>query len=959
MEPFLKLVAQDLFSRYGDDLEKVNLVFPTRRAGLFFAKYLATMVAKPLWHPPVLSISDMMLKTSGYRLADQLSLVLELYKVYTRVMKSEESFDKFYFWGEVMLMDFDTVDKYRVDSSMLFRNIKAIKELEGKFDAVTDEQREALSAFIHLFEAEEKSEIRSRFLTIWDVLGSIFQEYKDHLHTQGLVYEGMAYRTAAEQFDSGSVAGLSEGTYAFIGFNALNDCEKSLFKYFRREDRALFYWDYDTYYTHDDVQEAGNFMRANMHLFPNAIGVQHFSNLKNERQITVVGSPTGVAQAKVIPALLSEIESKGGKLDENCAIVFPEEQYLMPVLRSLPSNLERLNITMGYPIRETPAFTLLDFLMKLQQGARPGGEEVRFYIRDVLSVLGHPYLSLVESDATQRLRKSLVDENRIYPKASSLHECALLASIFSPVTTGQQALQYLRGIVMSIAKSLAGLTQNETQSDSSRLDLEYLYALYQSITRLVDLLEAEKTEISLKVAGQLVRKVFSQQRVSFKGEPLAGLQLMGFLETRALDFKNLIILSMNDDALPGKHHNPTFITPSLRTAFGLPDYKHQEAIYAYYFYRLIQRSERIFLVYKNRTDGPQTGEVSRYILQLRMENGMTVEERSINFGLNLPEPVSMEVVKDDSIMEKLNTYLDETSDKYLSPSALTTYITCPLRFYYRYILGLKEIEEATEEVDSPLFGSILHQAMYQLLSGFVGKEISESQLATMAKDKGSISKAVDAAFRIEFMKGEKEGDLQLLGRNLIVKDVVESLVCKMLTLDAKRAPFTIVELEEKHTERISFPLNRKTPSVAIGGMVDRLEQADGTYVIIDYKTGAYKDKGIFSKVEDLFNPEYIGKQKEVFQTLLYSRVVNNRFPQSRVRPALWFVRQPDSDYRPGVFFKDMKNINPVTAFSDFEEEFNQNLGTLLGELFNEAVPFVQTAVADSCKNCTYKNVCAK
>jgi len=317
------------------------------------------------------------------------------------------------------------------------------------------------------------------------------------------------------------------------------------------------------------------------------------------------------------------------------------------------------------------------------------------------------------------------------------------------------------------------------------------------------------------------------------------------------------------------------------------------------------------------------------------------------------------VIKDDSIMEKLTSYLDDTSDKYLSPSALTTYITCPLRFYYRYILGLKEIEEATEEVDSPLFGSILHQAMYQLLNGFVGKEITESQLLTMAKNKVGIANAVDAAFRIEFMKGEKEGDLQLLGRNLIVKDVVENLVCKMLTLDAKRAPFTIAELEEKHTERIAFSLNSERRSVAVGGMVDRLEQVNGTYVIIDYKTGAYKDKGIFSKVDDLFNPEIIGKQKEVFQTLLYSRVVSDRFPNASVRPALWFVRQPDSDYRPGVFFKDVKNISLVSSFSDFEEEFNQNLEGLLGELFSKTVPFTQTAVVDSCKNCTYKNVCAK
>lgn len=964
MEPFLSLVAHELHSRYGEELNKINLVFPTRRAGLFFARYLAKLIDKPQWHPKVYAISDLMYMATDYKAADQLSLVLDLHKVYCKVKNSEETFDNFYFWGEVMLTDFDLVDKYRVDHAMLFRNIQAIKEMEGKFEAITPEQREALAAFINLFDKQDLTPIRSNFLTIWEVLGSIYQEFKSLLEEKKLAYEGMAYRAAADKFDNGGTIDLPEGRFAFIGFNALNSCEKSLFRYFKREERALFYWDYDTYYTQDEVQEAGTFIRANLKEFPNAISATNFSNFKEKHKLTVINTPTGVAQAKLVPMLLKEIKARGGNLDETCAIIFPEEHYLLPVLRSLPDDIERLNITMGYPIKETPAFTLVDYLMKLQLGAKVTETSTRFYHRDVMAILSHPYISIAAGDAAKELMNSIANQNRIYPNATYLHKNELFELIFSPITDGIAVFDYLRKVTIMLTKQIATIAQSDEAKESMRMDIEYLYALYQSITRLSDILTTENTVISLKVAGHLVRKVFGQQRVSFKGEPLAGLQLMGFLETRALDFKNVIILSMNDDVLPGKQHSASFITPSLRIAFQLPDYKHKEAIYSYYFYRLIQRAENVYLIYKNRTDGSQTGEESRYIRQLRMEGRMKIAEKTLELDINLPEPITISVEKGKEVMALLNTYLSADSTKYLSPSALTTYISCPLRFYYRYVLGLKEPEEATEEVDLPLFGSILHQVMNLLLQEHQGKVLTAETLTAMAENKRLISETVARAFRIEFLKDDtqSEEELQLMGRNLIVKDAIEQLTAKMLRVDAQRAPITIVELEKKQEAKIRFGTSNQH-QVTVGGVVDRLDQVNGTLMVVDYKTGSAKKgnkyKGLFSSIDDLFKPDKIAEVKEVFQTFLYCEVVQQIQPSAALRPALWFVRRTEPTYRPSVILKNDKAEVTVDSYSDFAASFREGLTRLLSELFNPDVAFSQTTVEDTCKICPYKDICAK
>ncbi|HUW04645.1 MAG TPA: PD-(D/E)XK nuclease family protein [Williamwhitmania sp.] len=964
MEPFLSLVAHDLHSRYGEELNKINLVFPTRRAGLFFARYLSRLIEKPQWHPKVYSISDLMYMATDYKAADQLSLVLDLHKIYCKVKDSEETFDNFYFWGEVMLTDFDLVDKYRVDHSLLFRNIQAIKELEGKFEAITPEQREALAAFINLFDKQDLTPIRSNFLTIWEVLGSIYQDFKSLLEEKNLAYEGMAYRAAADKFSGGGSVDFPDGLFAFIGFNALNSCEKELFRYFKREDRALFYWDYDTYYTQDEVQEAGAFIRVNLKEFPNAIAATNFSNFKEKRKITVINTPTGVAQAKLVPMLLNEVTARGGKLDESCAIIFPEEHYLLPVLRSLPDDIERLNITMGYPIKETPAYTLVDYLMKLQLGARTTETSTRYYHRDVLALLSHPYISIAAGVVAKELMNNIADQNRIYPNATFLHKNELFELIFSPIADGIGVFDYLRKVTVMLTKQIATIAQNDEAKESMRMDIEYLYALYQSITRLSDILSTENTVISLKVAGHLVRKVFGQQRVSFKGEPLAGLQLMGFLETRALDFKNVIILSMNDDVLPGKQHSASFITPSLRIAFQLPDYKHKEAIYAYYFYRLIQRANNVYLIYKNRTDGSQTGEESRYIRQLRLEGRMEMSEKTLEMDINLPEPVTITVDKGKEVMAILNTYLAEETTKYLSPSALTTYISCPLRFYYRYILGLKELEEATEEVDLPLFGSIFHQVMNLLLQEHQGKVLTAEMLTAMAENKQLISETVTRAFRIEFFKDEAHGDeeLQLMGRNLIVKDAIEQLTVKMLLVDAQRAPLTIMELEKKYDAKISFGTTGQH-QVTVGGVVDRLEQVNETLMVVDYKTGSAKksskNKGTFSSIDDLFNRDKIADVKEVFQTFIYCEIVKRNHPNATLRPALWFVRRTEPTYRPGVTYKTDKSEIGVDTYADFATDFQHGLDSLLSELFNPEVPFTQTTVEDACKVCPYKDICAK
>jgi CRISPR/Cas system-associated exonuclease Cas4 (RecB family) len=959
MTPFLKLVADDLFKEFGKEISNINLVFPNRRASLFFNKYLTELIEEPIWQPSVITISDLMYRISGLNQVDPVSLIIKLYDIYSKQLHSQETFDSFYFWGEVMLADFDQIDKYRVDSDKLFTNIVDIKEIDERFGGFSPEQLEALKAYLGVMTDSTDSIIKDRYLSIWRVLGSIYKEFRSQLNAEGLCYEGLAYSIAASKLDSRSGFQL-DGTYAFIGFNALNECEKSLLRYLKKSGKALFYWDYDIFYTQSDVHEAALFLRDNLNEFPNKLSSTHFNNFGTDSTIYLISAPSGVTQAKLIPQIVEQLRVITPELNINTAIILPEEHLLLPVISALPENIGELNITMGYPLKETAAYNLAEFLIKLHVNARSDEEgSVRFYHKDVLSVLNHPYLQIVDSNGCTAIIKRINTENIIFVDSNVLNGSPAFQVIFVKQSSGNGIVKYLA----EVSRMLAGLINQSAEKSTfnGRIELEYIYALYTNLTRLGDVIDQNGIDLSIKIFRQLFRKALLQVRVSFSGEPLSGLQVMGFLETRTLDFENIIMLSVNDDVLPGNHHRPSFITPSLRFAYRLPDYSHQDAMYAYYFYRLLQRSKQVYLVFRNRAEGLASGELSRFVLQLLMESGKKIERIDVKFDLGIASPSEISIDKQEGVISKLNRYLTSSEgSKYLSPSAFTAYLNCPLQFYYRYIADIREPDEVAEEVDLPGFGKILHAVM-ELVYSSIGKDnIDRVDLDQFVKNPLKLEQLIDSAYTTVYLKTEKENiRLSLAGRNLLVLDQIKYSINKMLKTDIKRTPFRIIKQEETVSATIEFAANGKAHRLRIGGIVDRLDTDGNTIRVVDYKTGSADKKGVFSSIDDLFDPKKCDKVKEVFQIFTYCYALKQQEGYNDIKPELWFVRNTASDYLPRVSYTESKVTSEVHSFNAWENDFVKKLKELLAEIFDTSKPFNQTTDEKICKKCAYMSICGR
>ena len=957
MTPFLNLVAQDLISRYGDNISNVTLVFPSRRAGLFFNTYLAKLIDKPIWSPTMVTINELMQQVSELTVDDPIRLVTKLYNVYQGIKGTEEPFDNFYFWGEVMLADFDQVDKYLVDPKRLFTNIKDIKDIEEQFGELTLEQTQALKDYLGVMKLGEFSELRNNYLSVWGILLKIYEQFNLDLEKEGMAYEGMVYRKAATILANPSTTVSLPSNIAFIGFNALNECEKMLFHRCKRDVNALFYWDYDSSFLDNPNHEAGLFIRQNLLKFPNALSVSLFKETDgNSKVVKMVAAPSTVSQTKLIPRILNEIERQGAKLDVSTAIVFPKENILLPAIQAIPENVESLNITMGYPLKETPAYSLAEFMVRLQINARKSAEGVvRFYHRDVLAVVNHPYIRLVESSESLRVANEVKRRNRIYPKDEELATTPLLKLIFSKIEDDKPITSYLIDICNRISQVIATKSK-EDEAQSLRIDLEFMFALHKSLNRVGGVLTETGFKVSHKVYLQLLRKVFAQERVSFSGEPLMGLQVMGFLETRALDFENIIILSFNDDVLPGKNHPVSFITPSLRVAFGLPDYKHHDAVYAYYFYRLLSRAKNVYLVYSNKAEGLSSGEVSRFGMQLKMEQMIDqIETIDVDYNLSLTPPLPISIDKSPDVMDKLILNLSKKGKGItLSPSGLTTYMTCPLRFYFRYVVGIDEEDEVTEEVGALEFGKIIHNTMEELYKPYNGELITSETVKLIGKSK-NVEVTLNRVFSEIFLNDSSIKVNGLSGRNLLAYNAMLYTIGKMLKVDEARAPFHLVS----HEQEVYKVIDLDNIQVRVGGYVDRIEIKDGAVWSIDYKTGKPDKKGKFDSIEELFDPEKIENRKEVFQTFNYGLALSEIYPDMPIKPALWFVKTAKNADDFNISQGKAKSYKPVYDFRDYRDEFKLGLVKLLSEVFNQTVPFTQTSENERCKSCPFSSICSK
>ena len=611
MQSFLQLVAHDLYAKIGNDLSRTVLIFPNKRANLFFNEYLAGESDQPIWSPAAMSISDLFQKLSVQKTGDPIRLVCELYKVFKEETESQETLDDFYFWGELLISDFDDVDKNLVDADKLFSNLQDLKSLMNDYEFLDKEQEEAIQQFFRNFSIERRTELKEKFISLWDKLGTIYHHYRKNLTELGIAYEGMLYRNVIEQLNTDH---LQYDKYIFVGFNVLNKVEKEFFRKLQKADKAIFYWDYDIFYTQQiKKHEAGEFINRNLKDFPNELPASYFDSLKKPKKIRYISASTENAQARFLPEWIRTTFSSDNEKEN--AVVLCNETLLLPVLHSIPEEVKNVNITMGFPLAQTPVYSFINAAMELQtNGYR--FDTGRFTYETVSAILKHPYTRQLSTKA-DIIERELTKTNRFYPLPSELKQDEFLANLFTPRNGIKELCDYLIGLIKDIS-TLYRKEGEYTKGKGSKIFC-FLFQSFLKINRLYSLIESGELNIQPHTLKRLISKVLTSSNIPFHGEPAIGMQVMGVLETRNLDFRNLVMLSLNEGQLPKTGGESSFIPYNLRKAFGMTTIEHKNAVYAYYFYRLIQRAENITLLYNTSSDGLNRGEESRFMLQLLVE----------------------------------------------------------------------------------------------------------------------------------------------------------------------------------------------------------------------------------------------------------------------------------------------------------------------------------------------------
>lgn len=957
METFLKQVAHDLYNKTEGNFTKVAIVFPNKRASLFFNEYLAQESDRPIWSPTYVSISELFRQSSDLSIADPIKLVCDLYKVFQKATGSKETLDDFYFWGEMLIADFDDADKNMADTHALFSNLKDLNELMDNYDFLEEGQKEALSQFFHNFSINQVTELKQRFISMWNVLGDIYAEYKALLESQSIAYEGMLYRQVIEQLD---VEALPYNKYIFVGFNVLNKVEHTLFKKLNEAGKAMFYWDYDTFYLNKTPHEAGEFIRRNLRDFPSELPASFFDNLNQPKEVTFIESPTENGQVRYLPQWIRENLTSQEK---ETAVVLCNEALLQPVLHALPDNVKHINITMGFPLSQTPAYSFVNALMELHtSGYNPNNG--RYLFAEVISVLKHPYTRQLSPEA-EKLEQTLTRDNRFYPLPSELKQDNVLELLFTPRRNNLD----LCSMLSEALKEVAVIYQQQAASHSDAFDQLYresLFKTYTLVNRFHTLIESKELNVQAGTFQRLLTRVMSSSSIPFHGEPAIGMQVMGVLETRNLDFRHLIMLSVNEGQLPKAGGDSSFIPYNLRKAFGMTTIDHKIAVYAYYFYRLMQRAEKVTLVYNTATDGINRGELSRFMLQFLIEWGYPVLRKQLEAAQSPQDSTPIIIEKTPDIMERMKSVFDIRNNPkaLISPSALNCYLDCPLKFYYKYVALLSAPDEVTADIDSAKFGSIFHYAAEHIYKDLTahGKLISKENLETLLKDEVRLQTYVDNGFKELFFNLPPNEQPEYNGIQLINSAVIVKYIQQLLRNDLRYAPFTFIGSEQRIFENIEICTSTGDIQSRIGGIIDRIDSKGESLRIVDYKTGGDADTP--ANVQSLFIPDK-KRSNYVFQTFLYASIVCKKLREKNdsrlVAPALLYIHRAASEkYSPVIQMGEpRKPKEPVDNFAQYEGDFRENLKTLLEDIFNPDISFTQTEIEDKCAYCDFRALCKK
>jgi hypothetical protein len=965
MEYFLENIARSLYTEYGNTLNHHCLVFPNRRAGLYFMKYLASRIQKPVWLPAIYTVNELFRSFSSFQTCSGELLLFELYKVYINLKKSAESFDDFYFWGDMILDDFDDIDKYLVNADQLFRNVLDIKNIDQQFGGLTGSQAEIVKRFWVNFNPEKPTREKTEFIGIWSILNDLYRRFRDSLSAKNLAYEGMLFRDIAENRSEDFYVASEWEKVHFIGFNALNECEKRIMKNFLKAGKARFYWDYDNSYIREDkLNSAGYFMRENLKIFGNDMPSDwNYDTLlcsaSSSVRRRVIEASSDVAQVKLIPALVSQLPDLTAESAHHTAVVLADENLLMPVLTSLPETLGDINITMGYPLKHTLVYSLIRHLMDLQRNATVTLSGIRFGHKEVISVLRHTLIAEFLNGSDKNIIDEITSSNQITVSSDRFAASPSLKMVFYRPASSLQLSQYFKGI-LSLLAGLKG-TESVKNSDPTvaiSIRNEFIYRIILSINRLETIISSGEVSFSTETYMRILDKMLRIQSVPFSGEPLSGIQIMGILETRALDFRNLVILSVNEGILPSVSAGSSFIPYSLREAFGLPSINHQESIYAYHFYRLLQRAENVTFLFNSNSEGLRNGEMSRFLLQMKYDPVLKPEFMSLHFEVKSHLSVGEKLKRSDEHIRLLNSrFLDDEGKRILSPSAINTWLNCRMKFYYRYVSGLVEPVTVSKDIDPGMLGEILHDVMKNLYTPWINKLLTAEALDKIEQDKQMIETEIINIINSKF---SGTADREVEGNELIIRKVLYTYVRNILSADKSFAPLMILHLEAG----FDFPLTLEGENtgriIRAGGKIDRVDIANGIVRIVDYKTGSAADR--INSVGDLFRDDSNKDNDAWLQILLYCEAYLANNPEVKLRPSVYKVKRlsgdPENDklrIRTGP-----KTDIEIDDYQSVREDFIQNLKETVAAIFSTDAEFSMTTdIRGKCSYCPYRGLCGR
>lgn len=937
MKTFLEYVAEDVIQKYGYNLSRIAVVFPNKRASLFFNEYLVRISGKPLWSPAYITISDLFRSHTHLQVGDPIKLICDLHKCFCRNTNSAETLDHFYGWGQLLLSDFDDIDKNMANASKVFANLRDIHEYDD-ISYLDPEQIELLKKFFSTFSADHTTELKERFLNLWSHFYDIYADYNKMLFEQGIAYEGALYREVA----TNPTLTFEYDTYLFIGFNMLQKVEQHLFERLQKQDKARFYWDFDHYYMpHESFShEAGHYIASYLELFPNELDIRSkdiYGNFSREKRINFISAPTENIQARYISKWLRE----NNRIDcgRKTAVVMCNETLLQPIIHSIPNEVDSINVTTGYPLSQSPIASLLYKLIELQtKGYVPRTGMFRKRYRE--AVLRHPYMAYIP------------EHNLIFDTLKSDEDLQITCRIVSWMTK----------IVKCIAVN--------AHENKDQLFNESVYRAYTLLNRLSGLISSGDLVIDLNTLQRLLAQVVQSTTIPFHGEPAIGIQIMGVLETRNIDFDHILLLSCNEGNMPKGVNDTSFIPYTIRKAYNLTTIDNKVSIYAYYFHRLLQRAGDITIVYNNSTSDTNTGEMSRFMLQLLVESNHRINKLTLQSGQTPVIRNRIPIEKTPEMMQSLRRIYDKNlctenvSRPLLTPTAVNRFMRCQLQFFYNYICGLREPNEVDEElIDNRVFGNIFHDAsqrIYELLMQRSNR-ILAGDIQRLLDSKIDIELAVDDIFREQLKNANKNitSPADYNGLQLINREVIIRYLRRLLKIDLRLAPFEILGLETDVYDDWEIRMGNDTFTTTLGGRIDRLDcvnDGEGEYIrVVDYKTGSRRT-GSLPNVEAIFEPANISKHSDYYlQTFLYSVLVSRNKQRSLpVSPALLYIQHAGGeDYDPRLCF----GKECITDIRNDEEIFVSMLKDKINEIFDASRPFIPTNDDAICATCPYAQIC--